>query len=212
MEIFEQRSGSGLADHSSLIGGSAADLDLDPEQGLDPHQRLACSGRVNRDIEVIERPADVGPAGHFLHTTGLIEPVEPGVTVRLQHSVIVLQMRQRPFALAIQRVPEPDRRRRRICARSVALSVGPQPSGLGLAVAGGQHRDGGVVGVDLGRRADVLTDRIGKWRQEGHAAAHHPGKRRTIQINAIAGIDPALAIQRQVVAVLEALPDSERWG
>ena len=107
------------------------DLDFDREQGLDPFQRLAGGRRVAGDIEIVERPPDMSPAGDFLDTPSLVVAVEPGIAIRLQHPVVVPQVCERSFPLAVRGVPEPVSRRSGIGAAAVVPNVGPEPAGLG---------------------------------------------------------------------------------
>ena len=64
---------------------------------------------------------------------------------------------------------------------SVALQLvahhDPQPPGLGLAQAGGEHRDGGVVGMQRDAGADVAADRLGERREQEDRLADPVGKR-----------------------------------
>ena len=49
---------------------------------------------------------------------------------------------------------------------------------------------------------DVPADRLGQWCQQRRALAHPIGECRPIQLDAGAGVDAALAVQRSMIAVL----------
>ncbi len=78
----------------------------------------------------------------------------------------------------------------------------PEPSGPGLAQARGQHRHGGVVGVQRGAGPDVAADRLGQGREQERGLPDPVGQRRAVEVHAFAAIDDGLAVERQVVAVL----------
>jgi hypothetical protein len=56
-------------------------------------------------------------------------------------------MLSRVLSLTVGRVGEPDGWRCRIAAWPVIADIGPEPAGLGLAVARSEHRNGRIVGV-----------------------------------------------------------------
>ena len=65
-------------------------------------------------------------------------------------------MTARMFSLAILRVREPNRWRS--CnLRPVIAHIGPEPAGLGLAVAGCEHWNRRVVGMNLGCGHDMAS-------------------------------------------------------
>jgi hypothetical protein len=66
----------------------------------------------------------------------------------------------------------------------------------------GQHRHGGVVGMDALRRKDIGADLRHQRHQRGRRRAHPVGQRRDIEIDAFPGIDRALTVERQMQAVL----------
>jgi hypothetical protein len=63
-------------------------------------------------------------------------------------------------ALAVRRVGKPDRWRRGVAGWPVIADIGPQARGFGLAVAGREHRNRGIVGMQLRRRQHMALDGI----------------------------------------------------
>ena len=107
------------------------------------------------------------------------------------------------LALAVGRVLEPHRRRLLAAAGPVVAHVDPQPPRLGPPAPGIEHRHRRVVGVHLGRR----PARSGRARPPAGRASSspwptQPAMRRAIDVHAVARVDAALPVQRQVVAVL----------
>ena len=88
----------------------------------------------------------------------------------------------------------------------------------------GPHRHRGVVGVHPFRRHHVRTDRLDQRTHQRRGLSHPTSQCRPVQIEAVAGIDLGLAIQRQVVAVFrhqhmrqqtrpgQAALDRQAWG
>ena len=104
------------------------------------------------------------------------------------------------LAAAIGRVEEHRRRRIGAAKRPVVAHIGPQPAGAGLAL--GQHRHGGVVGMDALGCEDMRPDRLDQRHQGRRRSADPIGQRRDVELDAFAGIDRALAVERQMQAVL----------
>ena len=106
------------------------------------------------------------------------------------------------LALAIRAIAVDGRRRRRAASRPLAADVGPQAAGLGLARARCQHRDGGVLGVDGVAGHGVLLERVHQRSQQRRGPPDPVGERKPLQLDALAFVDLALAVERQVVGVL----------
>ena len=104
------------------------------------------------------------------------------------------------IAAAVWRIEEHRRRRVRSAKRPVVAHISPQPASAGLAR--GQHRHGGVVGMDALGREDVGTDGFDQRHQRCRAGADPVGQRRDAELDALARIGRALAVERQVQAVL----------
>src|SRR3569832_2912088 len=90
--------------------------------------------------------------------------MEACIGISLQSSGEVLQMLPRMFSSAIFRIGEPISGSLLLACRPVVANIGPEPSGLGLAVAGREHWYGRVVGMTLAagkhKLADGLNPRI----------------------------------------------------
>ena len=154
-----------------------------------------------RDVQIVKLPAHVRPAGRLLNASGFVDLVEPRVAIRLQRAREVAQVRLRMLALAIRRVGEPHRRRRRVSRGPVVAHIGPQPSRFCFSQAWRQHRNRRVVGVQLRRAHHVTPQRFHQRRQQLARAAHPVRQRRAFQLHAFARVNLFLPIQRQVIAV-----------
>ena len=75
-------------------------------------------------------------AGDFDNASRLIELLEARVGVGLQRALVELQVPLRVLALAVRGVGEPYRGRGLVARGPVVAHIGPEPSGLGLAVPG----------------------------------------------------------------------------
>ena len=140
------------------------------------------------------------PTGRLGHLR-LVKPSISGVAVGLQQTLEAGQVRPWMLALAIGAVAIQHRRWRETGERPVITNVAPQSSGLRLAQAWGQHRHGGVVGVQPVRRHHMRRDGIDQRAQQRRRLANPVRQRRAIQIDPVTGIDLGLSIQRQMVAV-----------
>ncbi len=109
-------------------------------------------------MDLVELAPGMGPAGDLVDRSSFVEMVEAGVSVGLERTLVEPEMLAWPLALAVGRVGEPDRRRGGIARRAVVANIGPEPSSLRLAVAGCEHRDRRVVGVQLGCAQHVIAN------------------------------------------------------
>jgi hypothetical protein len=66
----------------------------------------------------------------------------------------------------------------------------------------GEHRDGGVVGVQHAAGADMTSNRCGERRQQELGLPHPIREGRAVELDAFARIDDGLAVQRGVVGEL----------
>src|ERR1700739_1658608 len=82
------------------------------------------------------------------------------ISIGLQGSGEVLQMLARMFSSAVFRISEPDRGSSLFARRPVVAYIGPEPSGLGLAVAGREHGHRSIVGMELATGEDMLADGV----------------------------------------------------
>ena len=111
LERFDQRPAALLADRATLLGGTAADLVLDPVEGGDARQRLGWRSAPGRLGQLVEVPTHVAPAEGKPHVALLGQHLVAAVAVDLQDAVEAGEMRDRPLGLAIRRVDVGDARR-----------------------------------------------------------------------------------------------------
>src|SRR5579883_713405 len=84
--------------------------------------------------------------------------MEACISIGLQSPGEVFEMLSRMFSSAVFRIGKPDCRSSLLACRPVVANISPEPPGLGLAVAGREHRHGCVVGVELASGEDMLAD------------------------------------------------------
>ena len=99
-------------------------------------------GRSMRDVDLVELAPRVRPAGDFDDPSTFIKLMEAGVGIGLERTVVELQVLPGVLSLAVGRVGEPHGWRGRIARWPVIANIGPEPSGLRLAVAWREHRHG----------------------------------------------------------------------
>lgn len=136
------------------------------------------------DVDLVELAPCVCPAGDFNDGSCFVELLEASIGIGLQCALVELEMLAWVLALAVGRVGEPDGRRGRISGRSIIANVGPEPSSLGAAVAGCEHRDGRVVGVQLGCRHDVIAHSLDQGCEQLTGCADPAGERRAVEVDA----------------------------
>ena len=103
------------------------------------------------------------------------------------------------FTAAVTRVEEGRRRRITSAERLIIPHIGPEPAGAGLAL--GQHRYGGVVGMNAFGYKNMRLDRVNQRHQSGRRGANPVRQCRYVEINALAGIGRALPVERQMQAI-----------
>jgi len=131
-----------------------------------------------------------------------VQRIERSVSISLQHAAEFGQVGLWVDAFAVRRVGEPNRRRCRVARCAVVTHLGPQPRCFHHAVARRQHRDRGVVGIQIGAGEHVATDRVDQLVQQCTGGADLVPQQRAFQLNAFAGIDHRLPIQRKMVGEL----------
>jgi hypothetical protein len=91
--------------------------------------------------------------------------------------------------------------RRRIGAGpgSIVARERPEVAGLGPPAPRIEHRRPGLVHEQLGRTLEVREEALVQRAELGGGTADPVRERRAIELEALAGIDPALAIERDVV-------------
>ncbi len=154
--------------------------------------------------------ADLGDARRPLHqmriggsgARDLVEAAEAGVAIGMQPAGEVGELGTAVLALAIGRVSVEHGRRRGSAVGALVAQIDPQPAGLGLAGAGGQHIDGRVVGMDDASRHDMRGNQLDQRVQEPRDLTEPFGELAAIDIKARPRIDLGLPIEGQVITEL----------
>ena len=128
--------------------------------------------------------------------------MEAGVSIGLQSTSEVLQVLPRMFSSAVFRISEPDRRGLLLACRSVVANIGPEPSGLGLAVAGREHWYGRVVGMKLAAGKHMLADGLNQRIEQITGGTNPSGHGRARDLDSLTGIDLRLPEQWEVICVM----------
>lgn len=158
-------------------------------------------------MDIEELATDMSPAGDLGDRRALtgavgIKLVEARISVGVEISRKALEMALRAHALPIRGVAIANGGRCITGMGAVVANIDPKPARRGLAEPGGEHRHGGIVGVERGPGHGMLADRLGQGRQQRGRRSDPIGQGGTVEIDAFAGIDIGLAVQRQVVGVL----------
>ncbi len=106
------------------------------------------------------------------------------------------------LGLAVGAVKVDGGRRIRPVPRAVVPRIDPEPPGLGSPAAGIEHRNGRVVGEQLGRREDLVGKPCLQRLQPPAGAADPACQGRPLDRGAVPSEDLGLSIERRVVAVL----------
>ena len=110
-------------------------------------------------------------------------------------------MRDRPLRLSVRRVDVGDDRRVGAAPWSVIARISEELTGFGPAAAGIEHRRRRLVGEQLrGRPQPIEQPLMNRAQQEG-GPSDPVGQCRAIEVDALAGINLRLAIQRKVVGI-----------
>ena len=113
-----------------------------------------------------------------------------------------LEMALRAHALPIRRIAIEDGWRGISGMGALVADIDPKAARRGLAEPGGEHRHGRVVGVKRAPGHGMLADRLGQGCQQRRRRSDPIGQGGTVEIDAFAGIDLGLAVQRQMVGIL----------
>src|ERR1700743_3846088 len=111
------------------------------------------------NMDLVELAPCMRPAGCLIDMV-TVEMMKTSIGIRLQSAGEVLQMLAWMFSLAVLRVGEPNGGSGVVIGRPVVAHVGPKPASLGLAVAGCENRQRGIVSMDLAAGKDMLADRL----------------------------------------------------
>lgn len=149
------------------------------------------------------------PAGSFYQgfMLAVIQAVETRIGICLQDAAKVLQMLAGALTLTIRRIAKQHGGRIGATGGPVIAHVSPQPSILGLAGTGSQHWDRGVIGMQLVRTHDVVSQGPDQWVDQRTDRSDPVGERGAIELYALSGINLALAVQRNVVTIIRRTPD-----
>src|SRR5690242_15080144 len=115
--------------------------------------------------------------------------MEACIGISLQGSGEVFQMPLRMFSSAVFRISKPDSRSLLLACRSVVANIGPEPSGLGLAVAGREHWYGRVVGMELAAGKDMLADGLNQRIEQITGGTNPAGHGRARDLHSLTSID-----------------------
>ncbi len=110
-------------------------------------------------------------------------------------------MRSRPLALAIRRVLEPHRRRRDVRHGSLVSDVGPEPCRLRPAVAGREHRYGRASPWSLSAETTRRSSAVASGSSSAATPPTMPASVE-LELDAVACVDLALPVERQVIGEL----------
>src|SRR5262249_31590849 len=186
----------------------ALDGPLDVEERADLVHRLFGDRRTARIVDIEKEPPRMAPATNFRDRTrlGICLSAEQLTKARVAVGMKLAsergEMRPAVLAFAVGRVLVEYRRRRRPSMRSLIAQVHPEAAGLGLALTRSEHWKRGVVGVDHASRHHVLAHLFGQRLQQPGRLAHPVGKLRTVEVDALAGVDIGLPIKRDMIAIL----------
>ena len=146
------------------------------------------------------------PAGRFFDLLA-VKPVEASIGIGLQDTGEVRQMRPRALTFAIRAVAEEHGRGIRASRRAIIAHIGPQSPLLGGAPARAKHRYRSVIAVDLVGAEHVAAESVHERLEQRAATTDPVGESRAVEIETLPRIDLALAVERQVIAVIRRTPD-----
>lgn len=135
------------------------------------------------------------PAEGERHAVLLRQRAIAGVTVDLHDACEAGKMHERLLGFSVLRIDiDGDRR---ICAakRPVVARISPELAGLGAPPSGVEHRRLCLVGEDFRRRPYVFQKSLVHGPQMPGGAANPVGERRTVECEALPGVDLGLPIE-----------------
>jgi len=110
-------------------------------------------------------------------------------------------MDNRPLGFAVRCINVDDAGRIGTAPWPVIGGISPELTGLGAPAAGIKHRHGRFIGEQFGPLPELAKEPFVQWTQVPRGMADPVCQRRTIQIDALAGVDLGLPVQRQVVGI-----------
>ncbi len=129
-------------------------------------------------------------------TAILVELAIASIAVGLQESAVAGEMRTRSLALLVWRVEVDGGRRITALPVAVITRIHPQSPGLCPARARCQHRQRHIVGIHLGGCKHMIADMTDERLQQPASLADPIRHRREIALDAVAGVDLGLAVER----------------
>src|SRR3954452_8405949 len=201
-ELVDDDAAFVLAHRASLVRAAATDVRLDFIECIDARQCLAGNGPRAGCGEFIETAAHMCPAERQFDVTALGHHTIAGISVDLQDSLEAGQMRNRPLGLAIWRVDVDDYGRIGAAPRPIVACIGPELAGFGAAATGIENRRRRLIRKELPRTLQrgehALMDRTQQPRGTADPIRHG----RTIEYDALAGVDLRLPVQREMIGIL----------
>ena len=156
-------------------------------------------------MEVVEFSPPVGPASGFFDLdllgfgVGLVQGVEAGEAVGLENAVETLHEGPWMLALAIGAVEVDHRRRIGALIGPAIPHDHPHAAFLGLLQSGIEHRDDGVIAMQMGCRQRRLPDQLGDGSKLGNRRSCPANQGRARDVDAEPGEDLALSVQRKMI-------------
>ena len=200
-----------------LGGRLARNRAFDVEQLSDFCQRLLGEGRAIALVLIEELAPDMRPACHLRNQRRLtaflfVKFAKAGIAIGVQMPFERGKMLAAALTLPVWRVAVEHRRRCGAGMRPFVAKIDPEPAFLGLAVAGGEHRHGRVIGVDDAARHDVAADPVRQRLHQPGGLANPARQRGAVEFHAVAGVNLSLAVKRQVIAELRDQHMSQKAG
>ena len=131
----------------------------------------------------------VGPTRRLRDTAGVVQPVEPGIAVGLQHAGEPGQVRLGVLASAVGGIAVAHRRCRRPAIGALVAQICPQSAGAGLAGSGRQHRHWRVIGMQAGASHDMVLQRVHQRAEQRRTLPDPIGKGGALELDPFAGVD-----------------------
>ena len=153
-------------------------------------------------MNLVELAPCVCLAGDFDNRSTFVEMLEACIGIRLERTLIELEVLAWVLALTIGRVGEPHGGCGRIARWPVVADIGPEPSGLGPPVARREYWNRRVVGMQLACGHDMIANRFNQRSQQLPGCAHPSGECRAIQIDTFASIDLRLLVERLMIRIM----------
>jgi hypothetical protein len=136
------------------------------------------------------------PAECKLNVATLGQLAIAGIAIDLQGPLEARQMGDRSVGLAIGGIDIGDAWRIGTTPWPVVRRIGPRLTGLGAPAAGIEHRHRRLVGKQLWPLSELAKEALMQRTQVEGCLSHPVRQRRTIELNALAGVNLRLPIER----------------